>query len=96
MWHARPRCDYLQPMEASRHIHISLRHFRGLGSHIYVTVRPVGQSDSTDAEERVMKFNRRDTARRWIDHLMSTEFDPSDEIVWDSTETHEWFYPEGD
>lgn len=76
-------------MERSRRIHISLRHFRGLGSHIYVTVRG-------DEQERVMKFNRRDTARRWVEHLIDTEFDPSDEIVWDSAETHHWFYPEGD
>lgn len=88
--------QYVQRMESPRKIHISLRHFRGLGSHIYVTVRPEVRGDGEAPEERVMKFNRRTTARRWIDHLISTEFDPSDEIVWDSTETHDWFYPEGD
>lgn len=81
--------EYLPQMESGGRIHISLRHFRGLGSHIYVTVRG-------DTEERVMKFNRRSTARRWIDHLRETEFDPSHEIVWDTPETYEWFYPEGD
>lgn len=73
-------------------IHISLRYFRGLGSHIYVTLQP----EYLEAEERVMKFNRRETARRWIDHVLRTDFDPDAEVVWDSTETYRWFYPEGD
>jgi hypothetical protein len=83
-------------MESSRRIHISLRYFRGLGSHIYVTIRPEELETGATLDERVMKFSRRATARRWIDHLIDTEFDPSDEIVWDSTETRDWFYPEGD
>ncbi|MEX2445336.1 MAG: hypothetical protein WD492_17185 [Alkalispirochaeta sp.] len=83
-------------MQRSRKIHISLRHFRGLGSHIYVTVRPQAGPGEEPGEERVMKFNRRDTARRWIDHVLDTEFDSSDDVVWDSSETYQWFYPEGD
>ncbi|MFW5693594.1 MAG: hypothetical protein ACOCYB_00390 [Alkalispirochaeta sp.] len=84
-------------MPDSRRIHISLRHFRGLGSHIYVTIRPEhGAAGSQGESERVMKFTRRATARRWVDHVLRTEFDSEVEVLWDSTETYEWFYPEGD
>ncbi len=43
-----------------------------------------------------MKFNRRETAQRWVDHVVSTEYAPDTEVVWDSDETYRWFYPEGD
>jgi len=79
-------------MENAPRIHISLRHFRGLGSHIYVTIKP----ESGTGGERVMKFNRRETAQRWVDHVVSTEYAPDTEVVWDSDETYRWFYPEGD
>ena len=88
----QPRNQYLRGMDDVPRIHISLRHVRGLGSHIYVTIK----SESADVGERVMKFNRRETARRWVDHVVDTEYAPNTEVIWDSTETYRWFYPEGD
>ncbi len=78
-----------------------MRYFRGLGSHIYVTITPdatdsAGAGDEEHAGERVMKFSRRETARRWVDHVMNTEYAPNTEVIWDSDETYRWFYPEGD
>jgi hypothetical protein len=74
-----------------------MNHYKGLGSHIYVHLRPEPIDESDEPEERVMKFSRRTTAVRWVEHVFSTDFDPEhDRLEWESEETHRWFYPEGD
>jgi len=74
-------------------VHVKVDRFIGYGAHVHVTVR----TDRFERFERTMKFRKRETALRWVRHLLETEFEPErDEIVWDDTPTQAWFYGEGD
>ncbi len=81
-------------------IRVKVDKFTGYGTHVHVTVKVQGDSSAADADaatERVMKFRRRETALRWVHHLVETEFDPEeDTIIWDDEPTQKWFYGEGD
>lgn len=80
-----------------RRIRVSVRRFIGMGSHVWVQVRPDPTKDDPDPAERVMKFRRRGRAVQWVEHLARTEFDLSpDAILWDHGETIRWWYGEGD
>ena len=96
-----------------RPVTVRVDEFTGYGRHIHVTIKeaddpywdpekeawvlPEDPEDEGHGRERVMKFNSRETARRWIDRVFSEEF---------SAETHaleveegasrEWFYGDGD
>ncbi|MDA3949668.1 MAG: hypothetical protein PF508_10605 [Spirochaeta sp.] len=71
-------------------VHVKVDKFTGYGTHVHVTV-------TVEHSERVMKFRKRETAVRWVRHVLETEFDSDhDEIVWDDTPTQKWFYGEGD
>ncbi len=74
-------------------VRVKIDKFTGYGTHVHVTVR----ADDAEQSERVMKFRSRETAVRWVHHVLETEFDPDrDEIVWEDTQTQKWFYGEGD
>ncbi len=77
-------------------VRVRIDKFTGYGTHVHVTVR-TDRADQPEKAERVMKFRSRETALRWVHHLLETEFDPDrDEIVWEDTPTQKWFYGEGD
>lgn len=98
--------------DEKRQVTATVKFFPGTGSHFQVEiieepnyvfdpstnewVRPLGDRQEP-IRHRFMKFNREETARRWIRQVFAQEF---------SEETHRlelrgdvssrWFYPEGD
>jgi hypothetical protein len=44
-----------------------------------------------------MKFNREDTARRWVQTVFAEEFsEETHELVFTGDVSNTWYYPEGD
>lgn len=79
-----------------RKVYVTINYFPGTGSHFHVEMReePGRQSDG---QVRFMKFNRDDTARRWVDHTFRTEFsEETHELIFQGDVNYTWFYPEGD
>jgi hypothetical protein len=79
-----------------RKVYVTITYFPGTGSHFHVEMRE--ESDTQrEGEVRFMKFNRDDTARRWVDHTFSEEFsEETHELVFRGDVNDTWFYPEGD
>lgn len=73
-----------------------VQHYPGLGSHIYVTLKPDTIVGDVPAE-RTMKFRNRSAAVRWVNHVYHREFsEETYHLVWDEEEMRRWFYSEGD
>ena len=81
---------------AGRRIVARISRFPGMGHHRYVTVRPEPTPADPDPQERVMKFSQRETAIRWVEHLLAREFDSDDTVVWEAGDETRWFACEGD
>jgi hypothetical protein len=98
--------------ERPRRVEVSIRFFPGTGSHFHAEIREepnyvwdhdtetwIAPEDDSEGEGRLrfMKFNREDTARRWVEEVFSSELDDgSHELVFRGDVTRTWFYPEGD
>jgi len=60
-------------------------------------VQPTEGDDPGKGPVRVMKFNRPEIARRWIETTFADEFDEeTHELVVEKGESYNWFYREGD
>lgn len=78
-----------------RSVRVRVDKFTGYGRHIHVTMKEA--DDSEVGAERVMKFNRPEIARRWIEHTFGAEFSPeTHELIIEDEESYRWFYGEGD
>lgn len=99
--------------QVRRPVHVRVDKFTGYGRHIHVTMKeadnplwepaanrwvtPVDPEDPGHGIERVMKFNRPETARRWIESTFGAEFSQgTHELLIQDSESYRWFYGEGD
>ena len=79
-----------------RPVYVTVSFFHGTGAHFHVEMRE--QTDRNgDGRNRFMKFNRDETARRWIESTFQEEFSPeTHRLVFRGDVNDTWYYPEGD
>jgi hypothetical protein len=99
--------------EELRPVRVRVDKFTGYGKHIHVTMKeaddpiwddqagewviPTDPEDPGHGVERVMKFNRRAAARKWIETTFEQEFDTeTHELQVEEGESYQWFYGEGE
>ncbi len=99
--------------DRKRPVTVRVDKFTGYGKHVHVTMKeaddpiwddrteewvtPQDPEDSGHGVERIMKFNRPETARLWIERTFAQEFDPkTHELQVEEGESYRWFYGEGD
>ena len=98
--------------DRKRRIYVTISFFPGTGSHFHCEIREehnyvldregdewiVPEHDPAgEGLHRFMKFNREQTARRWVEEVCAEAF-PGDahELVFRGDVSNRWFYPEGD
>jgi hypothetical protein len=109
----RPHTRYFPDHAARRRrVFVTISFFPGTGSHFHVEIREehnyvhdpdsgewLEPADDEDGEgrHRFMKFNREDTARRWVETVFEEEFSgDTHELVFRGDVSDTWYYPDGD
>ncbi len=98
--------------ERRRRVYVTISFFPGTGSHFHVEIREEhnyvfdpesgewiepSHDPAGEGRHRFMKFNREETARRWVEDVFAGEFsEETHELVFRGDVSNRWYYPEGD